>query len=298
LLGKEDAAKILKTGENLSMECQHELLSINARKLPENSDTILLNMTSITKPQYILQIFTKKLESSALEPYLEDTYLNTSRLLSLTDTNYIPFDINTTIPASIEPNRFHIVFRKSGDLADIITSIKAEKQNRQVLVSWDVSSEAGIQKYEVQRAADGNGFSKIGEVAAGSGSGAQHYEWIDDNPVTGMNQYRIRLKHADGSTALSKTVTVTLTEEKPEMKIYPNPVQDYQVNIKLTNLAKGKYSVQLIDMKGQLVMVREIEYNGGTGSVPLLIDRQNVTGIYYLQLSDKKTKLIQKIMIR
>jgi hypothetical protein len=87
-------------------------------------------------------------------------------------------------------NRFRIVFRESGTLSDLITSIRAEKQNRQVRVSWDVSNENDIQKYEVQRADDQNSFTKIGEVNARAGAGAQSYQWFDMNPVTGANHYR------------------------------------------------------------------------------------------------------------
>jgi hypothetical protein len=77
-VGNEDATKILRTGEGLAIESHSELLSIDARNMPVNSDTIKLNIARLTKPEYRLQIFAKQMDNSALEPYLEDSYLKTS----------------------------------------------------------------------------------------------------------------------------------------------------------------------------------------------------------------------------
>jgi hypothetical protein len=297
-IGNEDASKIFKSGEALAIELQSELLSIDARKMPVNNDTILLNMAGLTKPQYRLQIFAKELDSSTLEPYLEDAYLKTSRLLSLTDTNYITFTYNNSIPASFNAKRFQIVFRQSGILSDVITSINAEKENRQVRVSWDVSSENGIQKYGIQRADDGNGFAKLGEIIARAGAGPQHYEWMDNNPVTGANHYRISLVKNDGSVFLSRTVTVLLNEEKPEMKIYPNPVMNNEINVQFINLVKGKYTARLINAKGQVVMDRLIDYDGSSVIQPFKISNQYAAGVYYFLVSNGKIKISQPIFIK
>jgi hypothetical protein len=297
-IGNEDASKILKSGEGLAIELQSELLSIDARKMPEQGDTLLLNIARLSKPQYRLQIFAKQMENSTLEAYLEDSHLKTSRLLSLTDTNYITYTYNNSIAASYHVNRFQIVFRQSGDLSDVITSIKAEKENRQVRVSWDVSSENGIEKYEVQRAEDGNGFTKLGEVSASGNNTPGSYQWIDNNPVTGANHYRIRLVKDDGSVFFSKTVTAILGEEKPELKIYPNPVQNYEMNVQFMNLEKGKYTARLINAKGQIVMDRLFDYDGGSANQRFQISRQNAAGVYFFLLSNGKVKLSQPIFIK
>jgi hypothetical protein len=296
-VGNEDASKISRPGEELAIQHQSELLSIDARKLPGNNDTILLNLAKLNKPQYRLQIFAKQLNNTTLEPYLEDRYLKTKKLLSLSDTNYITFTCNNSIPASFDVNRFQIVFRQSGSISDIITSINAVKQNRQVRVSWDVSDENGIQKYEIQRA-DVNSFAPIGEVNSKVGSGAQHYEWTDENPLPGNNNYRIKILKTDGSVNLSKTVTVIFNEEKPVMKIYPNPVENNNINVKFINLPKGKYQARLVNAKGQVVMERMIDYDGGTNSTGIKISSQNIAGIYYIIVTNGQVKLNEDIFIK
>ena len=295
-VGNEDATKIIKTGENLSLECQNELLSINARKIPGNNDTLLLNMTGFTKPQYTLQIFANQLDNTTLETYLEDAWLHTRKLLSLTDTNYIPFSIAPTDLLSADKNRFRIVFKQTGALADIITSVSAVKENRQVKINWDISSEQGVQKYQVEKESMGNGFTTIGEITAMTSSAAASYKWIDDNPSVGANNYRIKVINNDGSVLYSRLVTVIVNEEKPEMTVYPNPVESNQVNIRFINLEKGKYAVRLFAKNGQLVMQTELNYDGGSASQSLSISSAYAAGPYILQVTNSKIKLNQVLI--
>lgn len=297
-VGNEDASKIIKSsGEVLALQVQPELLSINARKMPENEDTLFLHTARFTKSQYRLQIFAKYLDSSSLEPYLEDTYLKTSRLLSLTDTNNVLITINPSIAASLINNRFRIVFHKSGDVNGIISSIRAVKENRTVKVSWEVSTEKDVQQYEIQRAGGTSGFTKLGEMAKATGTSSQSYQWIDINPVMDINQYRIKVMMNDGSSFFSRLASVLMDEQKAEMKIYPNPVQQYEIKMQLTNMEKGKYTARLFDTKGQLVMNQVIDYDGLSRSLAIQISRQLNKGMYFFQLTNNKTKLNQSIMI-
>jgi hypothetical protein len=294
-LGKEDASKIYKSGEGIGIKLQSELLSIDARNMPLNNDTLFLNTSGLNKPQYRLQIFAKQMDSSRLEPWLEDTYLNTSHLLSLTDTNYITFTLDAAVPATGKTDRFRILFRKSGDLSTLITSISAVKENRTVRVNWNVSSETGILKYEVQRSDAGTGFLAKGDVLA---TGLSNYQWIDHVPFTGANNYRIKVIQTDGSSFFSKFVTVIMDEEKPEMKIFPNPVENYMMNARFTNLEKGKYTARLINAKGQTVMESIIDYDGASASKSFQINHQVAAGIYYFLLINEKIKLSQPVFIK
>jgi hypothetical protein len=297
-VGNEDASKLSLNDERLAIESQFQLLSIDARNLPRNDDTIYISMANLTKPQYTLQIFAKQLDNSTLEPYLEDTYLNTSQFLSLTDTNFINFAINPSVPASQDSNRFHIVFRQTGSLSGVITSIRAIKENRQVKVDWVVSSETGIRKYEIQRADSRKGFTKAGEVAGRGGNTPEDYQWIDDNPSAGINHYRVRIINIDGSVSLSKVVTVVMNDERPQIKVFPNPVQNNEISFQLINAEKGKYVARLFNIKGQMIMDRVIDYDGGSASQQVQIDRPITAGVYFFQLINGKVKLNQNIIIK
>ncbi len=123
-IGKEDASKIFGSGEGLSIGVGDELLSIDARQMPKNNDTIFLKTSKLAKPEYALQIFANAMANSNLHPYLEDNYLKTTQALSLSDTNRIVFKI-TSDAASSDSNRFRIVFQSSNFLV-INNSVKSK----------------------------------------------------------------------------------------------------------------------------------------------------------------------------
>ena len=108
----EDAQKIPGPGEVVSVEVGKELLSIDARQLPQKNDTVLLKISKLTKPQYTLKIFTNAMDTGTVQPYLEDTYLRTVQTLSTKDTNRILFNV-TSDAASSNANRFRILFSAS-----------------------------------------------------------------------------------------------------------------------------------------------------------------------------------------
>ena len=77
-VGTEDASKLLASTEVLAIQNGADLLSIDARKMPLNNDTMFISMQRITKPQYRLQIFANQMTTSPLSAFLIDNYLNTT----------------------------------------------------------------------------------------------------------------------------------------------------------------------------------------------------------------------------
>ena len=68
---------MVNTAEGVAIANGSALLSIDARKMPVDKDTLFLNLSKLTKAQYTLQIFAKDMEGGTLLPYLQDNYLNT-----------------------------------------------------------------------------------------------------------------------------------------------------------------------------------------------------------------------------
>lgn len=70
---------------------------------------------------------------------------------------------------------------------------------------------------------------------------------------------------ANANFAFSKNKNenaVAKTIVKNSVNIYPNPVSDKKLNIQFSNLVKGKYVIQLNDMKGETIMQKEVTISG------------------------------------
>lgn len=282
--GSEDASKINGNAEVIAIKNGSELFSIDGRPMPQDKDTLFLNATKLTRPQYTLQIFALQMEGSNVVPVLEDTYLNTAKDLSMTDTNRIAFTVIPSDAASFKADRFRIVFRQLSVLPVTFTQIKATPKNSDIQVEWHVATQSGILRYEIEHAANGAAFIKIAQVAATGSANLAWYSWLDKKPNAGDNFYRIRAVQADGQSFLSKVVLVKMEGQTPEIKVFPNPIKGQRINLHISNLQNGRYHVVVNNFNGQKVVSRLIEYNGGPAKYEIQMNSKLPAGIYYLQL--------------
>jgi hypothetical protein len=289
-VNNEDAPKMINTAEGLAINNTNELLSIDARKMPVNDDTLFLNISRLARPMYTLQIFAKELETVPMRAYLEDTYLNTSQLLSMTDTNRIDFTVNPSIAASSNVNRFRIVFKVLTVVLPVnFTSIRAAQEGEDVRVKWDISEESNIREYEVERSTDGLNFSKIGSTPSKGNNAYESYEWLDENPVPGNNYYRIKAVEYDETFILSRIVNVKIEGKNSQMRIFPNPVQNGQINLHISTEQKAQYLVTLIDLQGRQILTQEFNHPGGSFSRSIQVGQNYAAGIYHLEVKNKLT---------
>jgi hypothetical protein len=299
-VGTEDAAKLLGSTEVLAIKNGTDLLSIDARKMPLNNDTMFIHLQRITKPQYTLQIFANQLGTTTLSPFLIDNYLATSTPLSLTDTNRIVFNVVSGVPASSASNRFKIVFYDIKVLPVSFRTVKASQKNKDIQVEWSVAEESSTVKYQVEHSTNGTSFTVAGEVNARGVAGNQDYLWLHTQPASGNNFYRVKAINADGKYVLSNIVLVkigTALTAEPALKVFPNPVKNLMLNMLLSDMPKGQYPVQLVNQQGQIVFTQSISHNGGTASQAISITKTIPPGIYYLKLLTENKVYNQKIYI-
>lgn len=296
-VGKEDAIKMVNAAENISILNGNELLSIDARKLPQVNDTLRLNILRLKRSKYTLQIFAQQLETHDAAPYLEDTYLKTTNALSVVDTNWIDFNVDIAKAATFAPDRFRIVYRKAVVSPITFIAVSATQKNNDAQVQWNVQEDKTVRKYEVEFSEDNRSFSKRGEVIARASGNKELYEWMDTNPAK-KNYYRIRSVHADGSSFVSKSVLVQINIAEGGIKIYPNPVTTNVINVQLNNLEKGEYKMLLIDARGAQVLTKTVDHIGGYSVQQIQMASKLNKGIYYLRVIQKKTTYTQTVMVQ
>jgi hypothetical protein len=253
-------------------------------------------MVGITKPQYTLQIFAQDLSGISARPYLKDDYLNTITPLQLTDTNTIVFNVDAAIPSSAAPNRFKIVFN-SFVLPVNFTGVKATTKDKDVVVDWNVAAQTQIEKYELERSAEGVHFTKVAEVSASGTGGALSYSWVDQHASTGDNYYRVRAVQINGERFLSKVVLATVKRAETTVTISPNPVMNRKVNIQLKDLPKGNYTFVIVNAQGQQVVKEDVFHEGGNLIQSFYLIKNLAGGIYYVHVIGKKDKYIRDFLV-
>lgn len=100
-----------------------------------------------------------------------------------------------------------------------VKSFKALKENNSVKVSWEVGIESNVMGYEIQRSQDGTSFQPIGFVDA---AGKSNYTYMDSNPLSGVNLYRVVTIDNDRRLKYSSIVSVNGRSDLYIAR-FPNP---------------------------------------------------------------------------
>jgi hypothetical protein len=122
-----------------------------------------------------------------------------------------------------------------------------------IALDWATATETQNDYFAVERSADGARFTEIGRVpGAGNSTTVQTYAFRDENPLPGLNYYRLRQVDADGQYAFSRTVAVTTSKNAPALTIAPNPAAEF-ITVQFAQVAEAPVQWLLADASGRVL---------------------------------------------
>jgi hypothetical protein len=196
------------------------------------------------------------------------------------------------VSGSNAANRFYVVFNATGNLPTSNSlTVKAYKQNNGVKIDWEAIAENNVKSYTVEKSTDAASFTKLSEATAKNGNTTNAYSIVDNNPVVGVNYYRIQSIQTNNNKAYSAIVRVEMSDKGVKsITVYPNPVKSNSntIGLQLNNLTAGSYTAVLYNAAGQQVWMNTMNHNGSNGSTSLQLNKTLASGTYQLQLSDSK----------
>ena len=268
---------------------------LNRRQPLTENDTLFFSLKRSRQLSYGIHFMLKNLQGENLNAYFEDTYLKTTIPLNMSGDTRADFEINGNA-ASADPNRFRVVFKK----AVHHTSINASLINSDVAVEWSILNETDISHHEIERSVDGINFIKMGTVnCAGNSTGSVGYQWLDVQPAIGIYYYRIRSIGLYGAVAYSETVKVKVVRSTPGMYIYPNPVTDNNIQLRINQALQGVYRVRLLNEAGQLLKQQTVSHTGTNATHTIQSERKLPAGTYQLQvISPAGKKQVLSIIVQ
>jgi hypothetical protein len=214
----------------------------------------------------------------------------------LTQSTTVPFKV-TSNAATSSKDRFKVVFKTAVVLPFTVTKISATKKNETVQVDWEVKTDEELKAFDVERSGDGRSFVKLATVGSlGKGIALANYSWVDNNPLIGVNYYRIKVIPQVGKERFSPVANITMDKNLPSMEVYPNPTKGNDFNIKLNNLTKGVYQVIITASNGQQVLVKTIEHPGGISVQSMVFDTDISKGVYRVQVQGEGLSLLSSII--
>lgn len=173
-----------------------------------------------------------------------------------------------------------------------------QKQNG-VGVNWKTSLELNMDKFVIEKSADGNTFNTIESITAkGNNSNLlTSYDYLDVYPFNGNNFYRIKAIEKDGSIKYSSVMKVFIGKGKADFVVAPNPVKDKNVHVQLTNFNKGIYTIDVIGLSGQKIKSVQINHDGGSSSFSIKLPSTAQQGMYKIAVQSNAVNLVKQLYV-
>jgi extracellular elastinolytic metalloproteinase len=171
---------------------------------------------------------------------------------------------------------------------------EVRKVDKSAGLHWTVNGELNVSKYIVERAANGHDFVPIGEVpAVPGGSGDKDYTYTDDQPLAGLDYYRVEEKDINGNSTFSAIKVVDFTPDA-EVRLSPVPTFDHVVQLETGSGSDLPVTAYLINTIGQTLKVF-----GLRPGVNLLKLDNFPQGMYMLRIvTSQQRTVIRKLVIQ
>jgi hypothetical protein len=166
-----------------------------------------------------------------------------------------------------------------------ISSFTAKPEQHSADLQWTTATEQNSSYFAIQRSSNGTDWTSIGQVsAAGNSENPLQYNYVDGQPLTGANYYRLQEVGNNGASVYSPIQEVEF--ESPAMAInwYPNPTHD---RLTITGSAMIK-SITLTTLDGRILQA----VDGFTAGQSLDLGRYPF-GLYFLiiRTADNQTHI-------
>jgi hypothetical protein len=201
-------------------------------------------------------------------------------------------------PRSYDQSRFKIIFRYNipSTFPVKITGIRLfGEPGRTTRIIWDVANEASIDRYEVEKSANGISFEPI-EIVVPVNEGNKVEYSVSDNNCLEETFYRIKGVKLDGGVIYSGIARIKPLVPTNEIAIYPNPIVNKEAQVYTNEAEPGVYKVMLFGTNGELRMKSAFQVREGQNLNKVYLPANTNPGIYLMQIirpdNSKVTKTI------
>ena len=171
-------------------------------------------------------------------------------------------------------------------LADRVNSFGAVLTgDGSVQLNWNLGVTDDLRELVVERSGNGTDFSPLLDLTDPTGG---QQTAVDAHPLAGPNFYRLELLNKEGMVESYSAVSSITTGGTAAvvLGLYPDPVQNGQLQLAVQGLKTETYTIRILDLSGKLVQKQALT-GSPVLSLPISLPPLLPAGMYVLQLTDK-----------
>ncbi len=156
-----------------------------------------------------------------------------------------------------------------------------------IILKWTTSSEISNDYFIIERKGERESeWEETGKVAGMGNSTAQkNYSFVDEQPLAGINYYRLKQIDYDGNFSYSKTISINNKQiNKSSVNIYPIP-SDKELSYEFYSNESALVNISVIDVLGNVVMQEQTTAKPGINKLKLNIEKLS-EGMYFLKVDN------------
>lgn len=143
-----------------------------------------------------------------------------------------------------------------GSLPIELAYFTGKASENKVELTWLTTSEINNDYFTVEKSANGLYFEEIDKIKGSGTSNVQNtYLYTDENPLQGINYYRLRQTDFDGKYSVSEVVSIKFnsTVNPLTFDIFPNPVlRSEAINLNIVNFEPNtEVLMVVVDLLGR-----------------------------------------------
>jgi hypothetical protein len=188
----------------------------------------------------------------------------------------------------------NVYFWSTGVLSANISNFTASKKANTTLLNWFTASEINNDGFAVERSNNAKAWEQISFVKGnGTTTSTKEYNVVDNNPLKGINYYRLKQLDNNGKFTYSAIKSVYFSEKGSKgLSVYPNPANT-AIHINLENLI-GNGHITMTDLLGKTI--KTIAVNNQQGNVTIDVSNLN-KGVYFITLKDGENVTTSKVVV-
>lgn len=182
-------------------------------------------------------------------------------------------------------------FQINSSLPVELAAFEARKDNNTTaLLNWVTGSEINTDHFRVEHSPNGSVFQTIGRITAqGKPNQQTPYAYRHNNPVQGLNYYRLRMTDRDGQFSFSPIEVLDFESIGKNFMVYPTVVGQYQP-LHIVPQTAMPYQLELFNLNGQKVTTINSE---GATEFAAALER----GVYLYQIKSEGRQFSGKIIV-
>lgn len=167
----------------------------------------------------------------------------------------------------------------------------------QAKLTWITAQEINCKNFEIEYSNDAMTFYTIGILPAKGNSNINtNYSFIHENPINGVNYYRIKQIDINGNFAYSAIRKLVFKSDNI-FEIFPQPSDGKNINIKFSEPINDDFTIEIFNVESKLVFSENIK-NSLNKLTYNIEANELISGIYFVKINTKNGIIQTKIFIK